>query len=35
MRFVLAYDKDEQDAAIKRACMLAAALGEEENANAE
>jgi hypothetical protein len=27
MRFVLAYDKDEQDAVIKRACSIAAAYG--------
>lgn len=32
MWFVLAYDKDERDAAIRRACMLVASLSEEKNA---
>ena len=32
MRFILAYDKDEQDAAIERACMLALTLSEEDDA---
>lgn len=32
MRFLLAYDKDEQDAAIERACALVTALSEREHA---